>query len=452
MTKRADDFEPAPKKRRQVLRGNSEMNQAERVATRVIEGILPGTMVYQPKQSHGEYDFELRYHSGTTAAVEVTMSADLQQLQTIAAIRNEKKGGSSIPATKCEKSWLIFPAKGARIDRIRMAADDRLSRLEQAGRDEFSWVRDWHHQCVQDVCRNLKITSGSVIRTGAAPMIRIASPGGGGAVGASTAIAAGEKEAWKQDNRKKLGAAKTAERHLVVYIDPMNGLPWVALTDFRPPSALPNLPEEITDIWLVGHAKENNEFVDGVQVPTNLGIAWLLRLRTVSRLWLKRATPEPPRRENRTTRCLVGEHLRGGNGFSEVIHDITIPDEKSLSYQTKAFSWNRRIGTEDLHTNALLACVPHVLRTSALQFLLGVQPERPIEMRDHLRLARVHSMKVPGTAVSNSCHFGNFFTDEVNFVSSRRPAKVSELATGVQSFRILFDRPYLPEGIPAAVD
>jgi hypothetical protein len=92
-------------------------------------------------------------------------------------------------------------------------------------------------------------------------MIRIALPSGGGAVGASVAIEAGEKEAWKQDNRKKLGAARTSERHLVVYIDPMNGLPWVALTDFEPPSALPNLPEEITHIWLVGHAEEKDKFV-----------------------------------------------------------------------------------------------------------------------------------------------------------------------------------------------
>jgi len=103
--------------------------------------------------------------------------------------------------------------------------------------------------------------SGSVISTGTSPRIFIASPLGGGAVGPSIAIQAVEKEAWKQDNRKNLGAAKTAEHHLVVYIDVMNGLPWVALTDFEPPSTLPNLPEEITCIWLVGHGEEENQFV-----------------------------------------------------------------------------------------------------------------------------------------------------------------------------------------------
>lgn len=52
-----------------------------------------------------------------------------------------------------------------------------------------------------------------------------------------------------------------AERHLVVYIDPMNGLPWVALTEFEPPFTLPNLPKEITDLWLLGHGEKVSEFV-----------------------------------------------------------------------------------------------------------------------------------------------------------------------------------------------
>ena len=218
-------------------------------------------MEYQLEQSHGECDFELRYHNGITATVEATASIDQMQVETIAATHDKRKGGSSIPAKECKRSWMIFPVKGARIDRIRAAADECLFRLEQAGIEKFSLVRDWHHQCVQDVCRDLNVISGSVISTRTSPMIFIASAVGGGAVGPSIVIEAGEKEAWKKDNRKKLGAAKTAEHHLVVYIDPINGLPWVALTDFEPPSALPNLPEEITDIWLVGHDKETNEFV-----------------------------------------------------------------------------------------------------------------------------------------------------------------------------------------------
>ncbi|MGB8579717.1 MAG: hypothetical protein WCD47_02760 [Candidatus Sulfotelmatobacter sp.] len=71
------------------------MNHAERVAKLVLERILPGTLEYQQEQSHGECDFQLRYHSGATAAVEVTASVDEQQIQTIAATRSKKKGGST---------------------------------------------------------------------------------------------------------------------------------------------------------------------------------------------------------------------------------------------------------------------------------------------------------------------------------------------------------------------
>lgn len=236
------------------------MDHAETVAKRVLERILPGTMEYQVVQSHGEIDFELRYHNRrTTAAVEVTASVDQTQAQTMAAIRDEKKGGSSIPATKCEKSWVIFPAKNARIDKIRASADGYLSRL--GGIEKFFWVRDGHRQGVHEICHDLSVISGWVIPTHESPTIRIACPIGGGAVGPSLAIEAGEREAWKPDNRKKLGAAKTGEHHLVVHIDALNGLPWVALTDFEPPPVLPNLPEEVSDLWLVGQKQEANEFV-----------------------------------------------------------------------------------------------------------------------------------------------------------------------------------------------
>jgi len=236
------------------------MDHAEIVAKRVLEGVLPGTMEYQPEQSDGEYDFELRYHSGAKAAVEVTASVDRTQAETIAAIRS-KRNAPFIHATKCEKSWVIFPAKGAKIKRIREAADEYLSRLEQVGEEKFSWVRDFERESVQDIYRDLGITSGSVISAGSSPTIRIALPGGGGAVGPSIAVDAGVVEAWKPDNRKKLGAAMTAEHHLVVYIDAMNGLPWIALTDFEPPSAVPNLPAEVTHLWLIGHGRGENEFI-----------------------------------------------------------------------------------------------------------------------------------------------------------------------------------------------
>lgn len=177
-----------------------------------------------------------------------------------------------------QKEWLIFPMPNANISKIREKADAYLSSLEQAGIERFSFleaitsrrVREAGIEkyvglsvpkCVENICFDLHIANGSIVDAGDSPMkIFINHPVGGGAVGPSVAIKAGEREAFKDDNRKKRGAANADERHLVVYVD--LGLPWIALTTFEPPSTLPQIPKEITHIWLIGHSGENkDEFV-----------------------------------------------------------------------------------------------------------------------------------------------------------------------------------------------
>lgn len=236
------------------------MRFSEAVAKRVLETILPGaSLSYRPEQSHGEYDFHLQYEDGATAAVEVTAAVDEALAKTASAIRNERRGGPVIRATLCKRSWVIFPTRGACINGIRRDADQHLAKLEREGIDSFyctSGSRD-----VRNVCCQLQITFGAAISSDGKPMILIAGPIGAGAVGPSLAIRAGEKEAWKQDNRGKLAAADKAERHLVVYF-PKGGLPWTSLTSFVPPSILPKIPNEVTNLWLIGHSEKNeNEFV-----------------------------------------------------------------------------------------------------------------------------------------------------------------------------------------------
>jgi hypothetical protein len=237
------------------------MDYSETISKRVLETILTGaTLKYRLTQSHGEYDFELNYRDGSEAAVEVTAVVDEVLAQTIGAIRSKRKGGPLIRAAICKKSWMIFPANGASINNIRANADQQLAKLEQEGVDRFFCVRR-DFPSIQEVCCQLQITGGGVVHSGKQASIRIASPIGGGAVGASLAIEAGEREAWKDNNRRKLGAAKTSERHLVVYIGGRNGLSWTALTCFMPPPALPRIPAEITNLWLIGPSENESEFV-----------------------------------------------------------------------------------------------------------------------------------------------------------------------------------------------
>lgn len=236
------------------------MNYSEKIAKRILQAILPGaSVVYRQTQSHGEYDFDLRYNDGTDAAVEVTSAVDEVLMNTVGAIRGKRAGGSVLKAVICQKSWVVFPTKGASIKTIRANIDRELATLEQEGIDRFYCVSKF--ASVQKVCCSLQITGGGAIRSEGEPTIRIAYPIGGGAVGPSVATKAGESEAWKQDNRRKLEAAKTTERHLVVYIDVSNGLAWTALTNFAPPSSSPNLPPEITTLWLIGHSEKKDECI-----------------------------------------------------------------------------------------------------------------------------------------------------------------------------------------------
>jgi hypothetical protein len=236
------------------------MNQSEAISKRVLEAIFSGaTMDYRSTQSHGEYDFDLRYNNGTTAAVEVTAAMDETLMKTVGAIHGKRAGGPVIQPLTCQKSWLIFPINGASIRRIRADADIYLAALEREGIDSFFCVSS--SPFVQKACCHLQITGGAVVSSDRNPTIRIAGPGGGGAVGPNLAIEAGEREALKQDNRRKLGAAQNTERHLVIYIDGSNGLPWTALTSFAPPAILPKIPGEITNLWLIGHTEKKDEFV-----------------------------------------------------------------------------------------------------------------------------------------------------------------------------------------------
>ena len=185
---------------------------------------------------------------------------------------------------------MIYAAKGAQIPRIRKNADQFLAKLEGEGINGFDYFDQWKPGCsqtVRELCGQLGVTEGYVLSSVGEPMIKIAFPLEGGAVDAITAVEAGEREAWKEDNREKLGAAKTTERHLVVYIDAGNDLPWTALTRFGPPAVTPKIPGEITNLWLIGHSENTDEF-----------IAWFASTNEIWRSTKVVCTPETPSNES----------------------------------------------------------------------------------------------------------------------------------------------------------
>ncbi len=70
------------------------MDQAEKVAQRLFESVIPGArMEYRASQSKGEYDFDLHYADGRVSAVEVTSSVDQALEETHHAIIDHHRQG-----------------------------------------------------------------------------------------------------------------------------------------------------------------------------------------------------------------------------------------------------------------------------------------------------------------------------------------------------------------------
>lgn len=242
---------------------NDSVDHAERVAQALVESVVSGSrMVYRVDQSRSVHDFDLHYPDGRASAAEVTASVNEAGQRTNAAILDKKRGGPAVKTTLCKKDWYIHPESGAIIKKIRQMADEYLAAVESAGIETFLGPSDrWEYPSVERIYSDLSVFSGAVIAWKEPGYMRIAPPGGGGAVAAPLVLEAVKREAFKEDNRRKLGAASADERHLLVYVHPRNFLPWCALVDFEPPPELPELPPEITDVWAFGETRSENEYV-----------------------------------------------------------------------------------------------------------------------------------------------------------------------------------------------
>jgi hypothetical protein len=236
------------------------MNHAETLAKTVIETILPNSkMSFREDQSQGGHDYDLYLSDGRICAVEVTASVDQIAEQTRVAILDSKKGKFTIMRVLCKKDWLIHPTSGASINLIRRRVDEYLSAIEMDGIERFFSATD-PHPSVKRILLELGIESGAAFEFKERGHM-LSLPGEGGAVGPQRVFEAVKREAFKIDNRSKLQKAGTEERHLAVYIDQGNFLPWHSLISFSPQPVPPDLPAEITHIWAFTEALEGENCV-----------------------------------------------------------------------------------------------------------------------------------------------------------------------------------------------
>jgi hypothetical protein len=160
----------------------------------------------------------------------------------------------------CEKDWWIQAEPDADIREIRRNADAYLAAVETDGIERFLGPIDWRIPSVKRVFRDLRVYSGSAAIHWKNPgYIWVDLPGRGGRVTANNAVQAVLRET--RYNCRKLAPANTNQRHLVVYLDPTNYLPWKSFVDSDPPSGSPQLPTEITDIWVMAETGSAREYI-----------------------------------------------------------------------------------------------------------------------------------------------------------------------------------------------
>lgn len=232
------------------------MDKAEAAAKVILQTLIPGAIMrYRNNQSAGEYDFDLEYATGASVPVEVTMSTDEMLEAKIAEIIRSKRGGF-VRRQKCQQDWWIHPMRHAPIKKIRTKIETYLVAIEAEGLRSFnSFIDASDSPAVNAIFTDLAIEGGSVTKW-KSPAIGIATPGGGGLVNPLLINKAVEREAFKDDNRRKLGSAKKSEKHLFVYLMPTEHVVWVAVRDGELPPSGPTLPPEITHVWLatwIGH-------------------------------------------------------------------------------------------------------------------------------------------------------------------------------------------------------
>jgi hypothetical protein len=206
------------------------MDFAESAAKSILEILVTGAkMHYRESQSAGEHDFDLVYPTGVLVPVEVTMSTDEIAEAMEAAIMRSRKGGPFVQRTQCQHDWWVHPLRNANINKIRTRVDSYLAAIEAEGRGDFNAFMDaTESPAIRAILQDLMIEGGNVTKW-KSPRIGIATPGGGGLVDPIFVNNAVETEAFKRDNRRKLGSAEGSEKYLFVYVTPSRHVVWVAV-------------------------------------------------------------------------------------------------------------------------------------------------------------------------------------------------------------------------------
>jgi hypothetical protein len=210
------------------------------------------------------HDLVIRYPDGRVAVVEVTSAEDQRRAGDYGALRRQPV----LRDERIEGGWLVILKEGASVNKARRLLPNVLFRFEEAGLTEVSvsrshedhaWARELLLEVGAQSASSGIMESGAIGLTGAMRVEWLSSDPDD----VVTFVERFSRSA--DDNLRKLRHAGADERHLFIWggVFPQD---WASL---RPlgldidalPSRAPNLPPEITDVWVAAESERPSRIV-----------------------------------------------------------------------------------------------------------------------------------------------------------------------------------------------
>lgn len=253
--------------------------ETELIARKILEICFSGVEVRRHETTSGqrEYDYAVIQDGNTIAAVEVTATT----CEARRRLKEQLKSwGYRIPSQRLRKSWCVFLASWTPgVSKISEEVIDCLAQFENHTITWFiaetSFSKTSHIQELYDKARGLGIKWAKCSPSEQPAIMMLAASEEMFRSSEDYANPTVKRLAWKEDNREKLGASSTSRRILFIVVDVETDYPlWKQVCDFSPPENPPQLPREVTEVWMSSRCRDGNFIVWRCHPPNaweNLG-------------------------------------------------------------------------------------------------------------------------------------------------------------------------------------
>ena len=223
-----------------------QMDDVEEMAKRIVKAAMPSLVLqFNVDQSTSKADFLVSENREVVGVLEATRSTIQDQEE----LRQLIHRNPFLERTQCESDWYIHVGEGSRINELRKRVDHYLREIELSGVERFFSPTDSRIEAVGKIWQDLGVEAGSKIEW-KSPGIGMSGPSSGGCAEMEAVWDAVRPEAYKSDNLQKLSPDFGSQRHLFVLIDGLQGAAYVSIEHCEPPKEAPELPPEITHLWV----------------------------------------------------------------------------------------------------------------------------------------------------------------------------------------------------------